>query len=259
VNNCVGSNNIKFFLLFLFWTFLGSAYAATIAIWRIAICWRGRCVIPALPVIVLGVFSTVMAIFFAIFVVAMMWDQYTGVTTDTTAIEAMKGWEETPRSLRAGLEDAFGEPFGWRWFFPVRMPESSPSFYRWKKTDDVDAYDPRDPLVIRHLESVRSRIRSAKRAANGGVSEAAARVGAAPTAARPAYSEGEDGESSEGESGEESESEGEYEGDGEEDAAASKKQQQQQQRPQQQGKAAAAAAAAKPVLSLKSDGMRKRN
>lgn len=147
---------MKYFLLFLFWTFLGSTYAAVMAIWRAYSCYKSRyCVVPQTSMLILIVFSTVMAIFFAIFVVAMMWDQYTGVTTDTTAIEAMKCWDETQRGLQEGLTDTCGEPCGWRWFFPVALSKNSTAFYKWSPKDDPDAYDVRDPIAQRHMQRVR--------------------------------------------------------------------------------------------------------
>ena len=147
---------MKFFLLFLFWTFVGSSYAAVAAIWRAIACYKSRlCFVPSTPILAMGIFSTVMAIFFAIFVVAMAWDQYTGLTTDTTAIEAMKAWDETARSVGEGLVDACGEKMGWRWFLPIAMPATSPSFYKWSKNDDPDAFDRRDPVVQRHMARVR--------------------------------------------------------------------------------------------------------
>lgn len=146
---------MKYFLLFLLWTFIGSSYAATMALWRAYVCYKSRCVIPPTHTMIMCVFSTIMAIFFAIFVVAMMWDQYTGMTTDTTGIEAMKGWDETPRNLGEGLNDVCGEKCSWRWFLPISMPKDSPSFYQWSKDDDPDAFDDRDPIVQRHMERVK--------------------------------------------------------------------------------------------------------
>jgi hypothetical protein len=161
---------MKFFLLFLFWTFLGSSYAAVLAVWRFVSCWRTRCAVPPTHTLILSAFSTVLAIFFACFVVAMMWDQYQGVTTNTTAIEAMKNWAEEERSVAEGLTDACGEPFGWRWFLPIPMPRDSKSFYMWRETDDPDAYDPRDPKMVSHFRTLERRIEAAvaRQAAAGG-------------------------------------------------------------------------------------------
>lgn len=161
VNNCVGSNNMKFFLLFLFWTFIGSTYAAVLAIWRVVSCWKSKmatCAVPDTHTIIACVFSTVLAIFFAIFVVAMFCDQYEGMTTNTTAVESIKGWDEQSRSFAEGARDACGQPFGLAWFVPVPMPEDSPSFFKWKPTDDPDAYDPRDPIIQRHFQRIEEAI-----------------------------------------------------------------------------------------------------
>jgi predicted outer membrane lipoprotein len=44
--------------------------------------------------LVLWIVGAVMAMMFAIFTAMMFCDQYEGMTTDTTGIEAMKGWDE---------------------------------------------------------------------------------------------------------------------------------------------------------------------
>lgn len=156
---------MKFFLLFLVWTCVGASYAATLAIYRFVTCWKsGRCAIPPTHTVILVVFSTVMAIFFAIFTIAMMWDQYQGLTTDTTAIEAMKNWDETPRSVVEGLRDACGNRFNWRWLLPVSLPRDTGTFYRYQPNDDPDAYDPRDPVIKRHFRMIEKRIQEVAKA-----------------------------------------------------------------------------------------------
>ena len=98
--------------------------------------------------------STILAVFFAIFVVAMACDQYEGVVTGTTALESMKNWDEQHRGVCDGLEDACGEACGSGWLIPFFMPASSPSFYQWRAGDDPDAYDPRDPVIQRHFRRI---------------------------------------------------------------------------------------------------------
>lgn len=161
VNNCVGSNNYKFFLLFIWWTFAGSAYAALLAIARFALCWRSRsCPLPAPHDLILLISSTVLAIFFACFVVAMWCDQYEGIVTNTTAIESMKGWDEESRGLLTGLADVCGGPASWKWIAPCwNVPQESDAFYKYSSSDDPDAYDPRDPLIRRHMSHVEDMIR----------------------------------------------------------------------------------------------------
>lgn len=99
--------------------------------------------------LVLWIVGAVLAMMFAIFTAMMFCDQYEGMTTDTTGIESMKGWDElnvsgssvpvsvfTNRSdvsfdyvlqipFWRGLTSVCGEPFGIRWFLPVSIPHSA--------------------------------------------------------------------------------------------------------------------------------------
>ena len=162
MNNCVGSGNQKFFLQFLVWTFIGSSHAALLATWRGVQCFRGQwdCVrLPMGDIIFLAV-STVLAYFFAFFVVAMMCDQREAAITDVTGIESNpvtleRGagpmyWVENLRSTPEGFADVCGEPCSLRWLLPAPMRTR----YKWSPLDDCDAYDKRDPRAIHHFKWV---------------------------------------------------------------------------------------------------------
>ena len=170
MNNCVGSGNQKFFLQFLVWTFIGSSHAALLATWRGVQCFRGQwdCVrLPMGDIIFLAV-STVLAYFFAFFVVAMMCDQREAAITDVTGIESNpvtleRGggpmyWVENLRSTPEGFADVCGEPCSLRWLLPAPMR----SRYQWSPLDDCDAYDKRDPRAIHHFKWVMQMLESGK-------------------------------------------------------------------------------------------------
>jgi DHHC palmitoyltransferase len=164
VNNCVGSNNLKFFLLFLFYTFLGGVYSALMFVVRFLLCWKAApgsehaCREPSVYTIIACVVACVLAIFFAIFTAAMAWDQWEGMVTNTTGIESMKGWAEEETPLMHSLIEVFGEPFGWRWFAPVPLHQTGglTGYYAWAPTDDPDAYDVRDPAIGKHFRRIES-------------------------------------------------------------------------------------------------------
>lgn len=156
VNNCVGSNNMKFFLQFILYVFIGGVIATLVSVSRLVFCWRmpEECPEPTLHTLVMGIVATILGLFFAIFTSAMAFDQWEGLVTNTTGIESMKGWSEEDRSVCAGMRDACGEPFSYRWLLPLLLLPTSSSFYQWKATDSMDAYDIRDPLIKKHFRKV---------------------------------------------------------------------------------------------------------
>jgi hypothetical protein len=147
---------MRFFLQFVCYVFTGGVYASLLQLANFVYCYRdpSLCPEPDMYHLVMRIIAGVLGLFFAIFTAAMFFDQYEGMTTNTTGIEAMKGWAEEDRSLSEGMADACGYPFGWKWFFPITLGEDSPSMYRWTPADDKDAVDKRDPAYQRHMRRV---------------------------------------------------------------------------------------------------------
>ena len=86
-----------------------------------------------LPVVqlVLSVVAFVAALFFLIFVIVMMSDQWEAITTDTPGVDALQGNYALPDGVRRPLYEglvkfAFREPFSWRWLLPVPAPDRRP-------------------------------------------------------------------------------------------------------------------------------------
>jgi hypothetical protein len=115
---------------------------------------KDTCDVSNVTTIILFVTSVILAIFFVAFTACMASDQFQTLTTDVTGIEYMKEWEENPRTAYEGLMVACGEPFSIYWFLPVSLPRQCESFYQWSPLDDLDAYDPRDPIIKRHLTKI---------------------------------------------------------------------------------------------------------
>lgn len=147
VNNTVGQNNHKFFLQFLVYVTIGTTYAALLTLTYAFSAWRGAVEWPAWSVgeMAMAIAQVVLDIFFTIFVIAMMCDQYEAICTDTTGIEAMKRWEERDWTISQGLTSIMGTPLGIHWFVPT-LPQGS-AYYEWSPRDDADAYDIRDPAI----------------------------------------------------------------------------------------------------------------
>ncbi len=147
MNNTVGQNNHKFFLQFLVYVTIGTLYAALLTMSYAFSAWRGAVPWPAWGVgeMAMAIAQVVLDIFFTIFVIAMMCDQYEAICTDTTGIEAMKRWEERDWTIVQCLTSIMCTPLGVHWFVPT-LPQGT-AFYEWSPRDDPDAYDIRDPSI----------------------------------------------------------------------------------------------------------------
>lgn len=126
VNNCVGIGNHKLFLLFIFYVFIMCTYALTLVLVRYAGCIGEEdaegCDDMAGNLLV--VFLVMEAVLFGLFTCCMMLDQWTVVSTNTTAIDRLKGqYHAVPTSVgRADVNEVFGGKEGrrirWHWLWP---------------------------------------------------------------------------------------------------------------------------------------------
>ena len=92
VNNCIGQYNQKYFLLFLFYVILGEMYAVTLILIRGYVCiQRKDCEDPIEPMgPLVGIFMTIVSVFFLIFVCTMGCEQYDAIHDDLSAIDRLQ-------------------------------------------------------------------------------------------------------------------------------------------------------------------------
>lgn len=117
VNNCVGIGNHKYFLLFVFYTFLSCAYTVTILISWFTMCMghtgRGRHVrdVACLdsPTHLLNLLGLVVeAVLFGMFTSCMMIDQSDVISSKMTHIDRLKGGGEVGVASLGGVAEVFG-------------------------------------------------------------------------------------------------------------------------------------------------------
>ncbi|XP_043237988.1 palmitoyltransferase ZDHHC3-like isoform X1 [Amphibalanus amphitrite] len=127
VNNCVGENNQKFFVLFTFYIASISVHALILAVNQFVSCfhteWK-ECSIHTPPAtVILLLFLIFEGALFGIFTLVMLCSQVQAIWTDETGIEALKGeevrWRRQQRwkSMRA----VFGRTWH-HWFSPFTRP-----------------------------------------------------------------------------------------------------------------------------------------
>lgn len=97
MNNCIGLNNQKIFILFVFWTFFSCAAAIVMIFARFVVCYRRTgsnnkgidyCNDPdSYPFCLI---LTIESLLFAIFTFIMLMEQYTSISSNTTKISRLK-------------------------------------------------------------------------------------------------------------------------------------------------------------------------
>jgi hypothetical protein len=72
VNNCVGHNNLKHFLLFCIYTALGSLHAAVVTLYFCFWCSERHCLVfDSIPLMVFTIVSMFLAVLFCLFTIVM--------------------------------------------------------------------------------------------------------------------------------------------------------------------------------------------
>ncbi|OXA63873.1 Palmitoyltransferase ZDHHC3 [Folsomia candida] len=132
VNNCVGENNQKFFVLFTIYIALISIHALFLAINHFIICiqhdWKECSTYTPPATVVFLIFLIFESLLFAIFTAVMLGTQLQAIWNDETGIEQLKKeqarWEK--KSKWKSLQAVFGR-FSIGWMSPFTRPPLSTS------------------------------------------------------------------------------------------------------------------------------------
>lgn len=131
VNNCVGENNQKFFMLFTLYICVISCHALYMAIHHFINCigrdWKDCTSYSPAATTIFLIFLLFEALLFGIFTAIMFGTQLAAVCSDETGIEQLKKeqarWEKKSRWL--SMKAVFGHPFSYRWFSPFHVAHFS--------------------------------------------------------------------------------------------------------------------------------------
>ncbi|XP_037810729.1 uncharacterized protein LOC119602968 isoform X3 [Lucilia sericata] len=133
VNNCVGENNQKYFVLFTFYIASISVHAIFLVLTSFAECvrneWRQCSPYSPPATIFLLLFLTFEALMFAIFTIIMLATQLTAILNDQTGIEQLKKEEArwAKKSRLKSIQSVFGR-FSLAWFSPFTKPSGKTRF-----------------------------------------------------------------------------------------------------------------------------------
>ncbi|CAJ1061403.1 palmitoyltransferase ZDHHC3-A isoform X1 [Xyrichtys novacula] len=124
VNNCVGENNQKYFVLFTMYIALISLHALVMVVFHFLNCFEDdwtKCSTFSPPAtVILLILLCFEGLLFLIFTSVMFGTQVHSICTDETGIERLKGetgkWGKVP--CREAMQVAFGGPFSLSWCSP---------------------------------------------------------------------------------------------------------------------------------------------
>ncbi|XP_061109823.1 palmitoyltransferase ZDHHC3-A-like isoform X1 [Conger conger] len=124
VNNCVGENNQKYFVLFTMYIALISLHALMMVVFHFLFCleedWAKCSTFSPPATVILLILLSFEGLLFLIFTSVMFGTQVHSICTDETGIERLKGetptWERVPRWR--GMKAAFGDPPSLAWLSP---------------------------------------------------------------------------------------------------------------------------------------------
>ncbi|MBN3305530.1 ZDHC3 Palmitoyltransferase, partial [Amia calva] len=124
VNNCVGENNQKYFVLFTMYIALISLHALMMVAFHFLYCfeedWTKCSTFSPPATVILLILLCFEGLLFLIFTSVMFGTQIHSICTDETGIERLKGetptWQKTP--CWEGMKAAFGGPLSLGWFNP---------------------------------------------------------------------------------------------------------------------------------------------
>ncbi|XP_023708947.1 palmitoyltransferase ZDHHC3 [Cryptotermes secundus] len=129
VNNCVGENNQKYFVLFTFYIAVISIHALFLSVNQFIMCirheWKECSTYSPPATVVLLLFLVFEALLFAIFTAVMLGTQLQAIWNDETGIEQLKKEEArwVKNSRWKSIQAVFGR-FSLAWFSPFTRPPS---------------------------------------------------------------------------------------------------------------------------------------
>lgn len=134
INNCVGEDNQKFFVLFTWYIFAISAYALILTIRQLFICtdkeWQGCTFFPVASAILLMIFLVFEGLLFGIFTLVMFCSQISSIVKDETGIENLKQELKVKKgTVYENLQDVFGGYISISWFSPFSSGPSRRSHH----------------------------------------------------------------------------------------------------------------------------------